>query len=179
MLPARTDIVGSLVYLFLRQGDDIRARKIIEQSLVNGGDEAALKAARTALETFEAHVAARQSLYKARVTPEDVARDRAARERRIGELREALADTRDPERRALLESMLKDLESAMSTVSYNQAIKVFNEAVDRANKRDFAGAIALLEDLLPQVGETDLKDRIAEMLERFSKDATRLQQPVQ
>ena len=63
-------------------------------------------------------------------------------------------------------------------LDYNFAVEVFNEAVERANQRDYAQAITLLEGLLPKVKDPDMIDRIKTMLERFRQDAARLQQTV-
>jgi uncharacterized protein HemY len=64
MLPARTDIAGNLVYLLLWEGDFVRAQRLVDEALVHGGDEGALKAARAAIKTFEDQLAAKQSLHK-------------------------------------------------------------------------------------------------------------------
>lgn len=191
MLPGRTDISGSLVYLLLRQGDYIRAKSVIEKSLVHGGDEATLKSARTALAAFESNLATKQTdNLRRNSTPKASAADKARQEKYVEELREALAATDDPDERRHIEGMLKGMKNTMLAISYNEAVAQFNEAIESANRRDYPGAIALLEELLPKIEECDyieemgppeskLKARVVEMLERFRKDAARLQQPVQ
>jgi hypothetical protein len=177
--------------LLLRQGDHIRARMVIEQSLAHSGDEETLAHARAALAAFETNLAMKQDADRRRQSgPGDPAADDARWEKYIGDLKEALAATDDPEARARIEEMLRGVTNASSTASFNEAVTQFNEAIELANKRDYPGAIALLEDLLPKVEafneipdparpEPTLKERILEMLERFRADAARLRQPIQ
>lgn len=182
MLPARTDIAGNLVYLLFREGDFVRAQRLVEEALVHGGDEAALKAARAAIKTFEDHLAAKQSLHKER-TPEKKAFKEGFKEAFLAEqarrTREELTRTEDPEARAKLEAELKNLEQSLEAVDENEAAEIYNQAVDRANRREYDQAIALLENLLPRVRNQELKQQIEGLLERFKKDAARLRQPVQ
>ena len=182
MLPARTDIAGNLVYLLLREGDFVRAQRLVDEALVHGGDEGALKAARAAIKTFEDHLAAKQSLHKEH-TPEKKAFKEGFKEAFLAgqarRTREELTRTEDPETRAKLEAELKNLEQSLEAIDENEAAEIYNQAVDRANQRDYAQAIALLENLLPKVRNQELKQRIEGLLERFKKDAARLRQPVQ
>ena len=182
MLPARTDIAGNLVYLLLREGDFVRAQRLVDEALVHGGDEGALKAARAAIKTFEDHLAAKQSLHKEH-TPEKKAFKEGFKEAFLAEqarrTREELTRTEDPETRAKLEAELKNLEQSLEAIDENEAAEIYNQAVDRANQRDYAQAIALLENLLSRVRNQELKQRIEGLLERFKKDAARLRQPVQ
>ena len=181
MLPARTDIAANLVYLLLRQGDFIGAQKLVDEALVHGGDEAALKAAREAIRTFDDHLAAKQSLRQER-SPGKKAADQAFKQAFVVDqarkVREELAGTQDPETRARLETELKRLEDSIEAVDGNEAAEIYNEAVDRANQRDYAKAIDLLANLLPRVRDPALKKQVEDLLERFRKDAARLQQPV-
>lgn len=181
MLPARTDIAGSLVYLLLREGDFIGAQRLVDEALVHGGDEAALKAARAAIQTFEDHLAAKQSLRTER-SPDKKAAAEAFKQKFVVEqarrVREELARPQDPETRARLEKELKSLEDSLQTVDGNEAAEIVNEAVDRANNRDYDKAIALLSDLLPRVRDPELKAQIEKLLERFRADAARMNQPV-
>src|SRR2546428_12912516 len=103
---------------------------------------------------------------------------RARRSRREARrLREEIEATQDPEARGKREAGLKAIEHR-SIADYNDAVKVFNEAVDRANTRDCPGAIALLGALLPKVEDPEFRTRIETLLERLRKDSARLQ-PVQ
>ncbi len=179
MLPARTDIPGTLVYLLLRQGDLVRAQALVDEVLVHGGDEESLRTARAAIGTFRQNAVANQEVSKMRLTPEQEARRKALRAERARILREELARTKDPEARAKIEEMLKQLEGSRSTVGYDTVAEVYNQAVDRANKRDYAQAIVLLEGLLPKIEDMEQRAMIESLLERFRKDAGRLQQPVQ
>jgi len=178
MLPARMDIAGNLVYLFLRKGDFVQAQALVDTVLANGGDPEALRAARQDIAAFWEHVQARQSLHATRPTPEETARQEQARAVTERMLREILATTKNPQTRAQVEKMLQPTESMPLGLDYNFAVEVFNEAVERANQRDYAQAITLLEGLLPKVKDPDMIDRIKTMLERFRQDAARLQQTV-
>jgi tetratricopeptide (TPR) repeat protein len=181
MLPARTDIAANLVYLMLRQGDFIGAQKLVDEALVHGGDEAALKAAREAIRTFDEHLAAKQSLRQER-SPGKKAAAQAFKQAFVVDqarkVREELAHTQDPETRARLEAEIKRLEDSIEAVDGNEAAEIYNEAVDRANQRDYSKAIELLANLLPRVRDPALKKQVEDLLERFRKDAARLQQPV-
>lgn len=181
MLPARTDIAGSLVYLLLREGDFIGAQRLVDEALVHGGDEGALKAARAAIQTFDDHLAAKQSLRTVR-PPDKKAAAEAFKEKFVVEearrVREELARPQDPETRARLEKELRNLEDSLQAVDGNAAAEIFNEAVDRANNRDYDKAIELLSDLLPRVRDPELKARIETLLERLRADAARMKQPV-
>ena len=73
---------------------------------------------------------------------------------------------------------LRNLEDSLQAVDGNAAAEIFNEAVDRANNRDYDKAIALLSDLLPRVRDPELKARIETLLERLRADAARMRQPV-
>ncbi len=177
MLPARTDIPGNLVYLFLRQGDLARAQKMEDDALVHGGDPAALAKARAAIATYQQNVAAARQRENPRPpTPEEEARWKAIQEAEVKNLRDELARTTDPARKAQIERALKEFDVLPSVLPYNDAVAIFNKAVDRANHRDYPGAISLLEELLPQVDDPELKEQITTLLERLRKDAAR---PVQ
>jgi tetratricopeptide (TPR) repeat protein len=167
MLPARMDIVGNLVYLLLRNGDWIRAQALVDGVLARSGDVATLQTAQRAIATFREHLEARQSLYRTRETPAEKAR------------REALARTTDPAAKARIAAQLEQLEMPPSKISFNDAVVIFNDAVDRANQRDYAKAIALLEDLLPRVEAKELREKIDALLVRFRQDAARLLKPIE
>jgi len=178
MLPARMDIAGNLVYLFLRKGDFVQAQAMVDDVLAKGGDAEALRAARQAVATFQEDLAAKQSLVGMRPTAEQQERWRRMQEQEDKLLRDALARAQDPEARAVIEKMLNHDAAGVQTLDYNKAAEVYNEAISLANQRDYARAIALLEDLLPKVADTDLQDRIKKTLDRFRQDAARLQQTV-
>jgi tetratricopeptide (TPR) repeat protein len=179
MLPARTDISGNLVYMLLRQGDFVRAQKVIDDAIAPSGDEAALKAARAAMNTFNDDVAARQSLYRAKQGQKQDASFEAGRQKTLQELHRALDKATDPAARAKIEAAIRDLEQQPSALPANGVVEAYNEAVAKANKRDYPGAIALLEDLLPKVPPGDLQAQVRTLLDRLKQDAARMQQPAQ
>jgi tetratricopeptide (TPR) repeat protein len=179
MLPARTDIAGNLVYLYLRQGDFHRAQNLVDTVLAGGGDEEILKKARAALATYQEHLAAKQSADETRPNAASEARYEAWRAKMVKTLRDELARTEDPATRARLEEALKHLERPSPALAYTTVVEIYNEAVDKANKRDYPGAIALLEDLLSKVEDPDLRQKIETLLERFRRDAVRLRQSVE
>jgi tetratricopeptide (TPR) repeat protein len=170
---------GNLVYLLLRQGDFVRAQKVIDEALVPSGDEAALNAARAAMKTFNDDVAARQSLYRTRHDDAQDAASEASRQKSLQLLRKTLAGTTDPAARARIEDAIRNLEQQPTALTANSVIESYNEAVSMANKRDYRGAIKLLEDLLPKVPQGDLQAQVKTLLERLKQDASRTQQPAQ
>lgn len=179
MLPARTDISSNLVYMLLRQGDFLRAQKVIDDAIVPSGDEAAIKAARAAMNTFNDDVAARQSLYRTKQDHAQEAAFETDRQKDLQVLRKTLAETTDPKQRAQIENAIHALEQHPTALPANGVIEAYNEAVAKANKRDYPGAIALLEDLLPKVQEADLQAQVKTLLERLKQDAARMPQPTQ
>ncbi len=179
MLPARTDIAGNLVYLYLRQGDFLRAQNLVGTVLAGGGDEEALRKARAALATYKEHLAAKQSADKARPNAAAEALQQTWWAEQAKTLRDELAHTKDPETRAKIEEALKHFEAPSPSLAYTRAVEIYNEAVDKANTRHYPGAIALLEDLLPKVEDPDLRQKIETLLERFRLDAARLRQSVE
>jgi tetratricopeptide (TPR) repeat protein len=176
MLPGRTDIAGNLVYLLLRQGDLRRAQGLVDETLVHGGDPEALRTARAAIATFQANAAAKQSMAKQSVPRNEAVpmdpRVEALYRQEAQKIREEIETTTDPAERTRLERALLALEHRPG--DSNKAIDVFNEAVDKANKRDYDGAIALLEGLLPKVEDGEIKNQITALLERLRQDAARL-----
>lgn len=179
MLPSRTDISGNLVYLLLREGDFVRAQKVIDDAIVPSGDEAALDAARAAMKTFNDDVAARQSLYRTKQGHAQESTFEADQQRTIQELRREMDKATDPAVRARIEAAIRDIEQHPSALPTNKVIEAYNEAVAKANKRDYPGAIALLEGLLPRVPPGDLQAQIRTLLDRLKQDAARMQQPAQ
>jgi len=178
MLPARMDIVGDLVYLFLRKEDLAQAQRLVDDVLVTGGDQPVLEAAQRAIVTYRGNVQAKRELEKNHATPEDEARAEAYRVAMLKRLREALDQTTDPKQRTRLEEAIKTYDHAISFYDGNKGVEIFNQAIDYANHRDYPKAIATLEDLQLKVREPDLSERIKIMLERFRQDAARLQQSI-
>jgi hypothetical protein len=147
---------------------------MMDGALVHGGDPAALASARAAIAAFKENAAARQTIPQAAANPEQQARGEAFGRQEARRLRAEIESTTDPEARAKLEKALKAIEHP-PVADYNRSVEIFNEAVDRANKRDYPGAIALLEGLLPKVEDPDFKTKIETLLDRLRKDAARLQ----
>ena len=183
LLPARTDIAGNLVYLYLRAGDVTRARAMHERVLVPSGDVAAAQRAASAIATYVqtaegkrllARNKADEEAWKAKRTPKD--------EKAYGEyiqtLRETLPSVTDPARREAMLAAIRAYEHPPDIDGY-RVVEIFNEAIDHANRRDYAGAIAMLEDLVKHDVGPDMTAQINSTLEQLRKDAARPQQPDQ
>lgn len=168
MLPGRTDVVANLVYLYLRDGTRDKAQELVDTVLAKGGDPDRLEGARLALSEYDRMQEARR--LQATAKPDDIGRSADWNRKLLDILQKALDDAPDPEARKRLEAQIEILKRSDRT-DYNRQVAVFNKAVELANRRDYALAIGLLENLLPDVKDPDLARQVAEMLARFRKDA--------
>jgi len=175
LLPARIDIAGSLVYLSLRTGDLARAQAMTDRVIAPSGDAEALRAARAAIATYKEDLAARRDVERTRKTPAEVARDRAFWEKVAQELRNTLQATNNPAERQRLEKEIARVEE-LSRFDMMGSASIYNQAIAHANNREYAKAIAMLEDLLAQGVGPDLAEQIKATLERLRQDAVRYQQ---
>jgi cytochrome c-type biogenesis protein CcmH/NrfG len=177
LLPARTDIAGSLVYLYLRTDDVARARAMLDRVIVPSGDAPTTRQASSAIATWEQHAESKRSVRKAPAdktppSPKDV----EAYARFIQTLRETLPKITDPARRALILAQIHDYEHPPD-IDPSRAIEIYNEAIDHANKRDYTQAISLLEGLMKHDIDADFRATIQGMLGKLRQDAARQQQP--
>jgi tetratricopeptide (TPR) repeat protein len=169
LLPARTDIAGNLVYLFLRKGDLARAQAMTDKVLAPSGDARTLHAAQAAIATFKADLAARRSAATAARTSGDPEEKRA---RALAQMQEALSQARDPEVRQQIQASIDHLQSP-AYIEPNQAVAAYNDAIAAANTHDYARAIAMLEELRKKDINKELMAQIDTTLETLRKDAAR------
>jgi tetratricopeptide (TPR) repeat protein len=175
LLPARIDIAGNLVYLYLRTGDLARAQGMTDQVIAPGGDAVALRMARAAIDAYKTDVAARRDLERHRPTPAEEARRRAYLLQLADQMRKRLESTTDPEQRAQAEATLAAAERSLRSDGPSP-IDTYNEAIALANVRDYAKAIAMLEALQAQDLGPDMVDQVTTTLARLRQDAARYQQ---
>jgi len=180
LLPARMDIAGNLVYLYLRTGDVARAKATLNRVLVPSGDFVETARARTAIQTWETNSDGQALLAKNHAEQEawkaKHPKDPEATARYIQTLREKLPTVTDPKMREFMLAQIREYEHPPD-IDAAKATDIYNQAIAHANQRDYAGAIALLEDLVKHdVGE-EMKTRINSTLEQLRKDAARQQAP--
>ena len=176
LLPARMDIAGNLVYLYLRTGDVARAKATLNRVLVPSGDFVETARARTAIQTWETNADNQALLAKNRAEHEawmaKHPKDPEAAARYVQTLREKLPAVTDPKMREFMLAQIQEYEHPPD-IDAARVIEIYNEAIARANQRDYSGAIALLEDLVKHdVGE-EMKTRINGTLDQLRKDAAR------
>jgi len=174
LLPARTDIAGNLVYLYLRAGDPAHAQAMTDKVIAPSGDTATLRSARAAIATYKEDVAARQDAERHRPTAAEEARSREFSDKLISTLNEQLARTDDPAERARLEKEIARTRE-MARFDPNRATNLYNEAIAHANRREYAQAISILEGLLAEKNSEEMTAQIRATLERLRQDAARYQ----
>ncbi|HEV8701598.1 MAG TPA: DUF1570 domain-containing protein [Candidatus Polarisedimenticolia bacterium] len=155
MLPARADVLASLAMLHARNGDLARARDLVENGLARMNDREALEAARRALSAEEA--------WRARTSPP------AADESSSGEgtVDDAGVMPQDP---APLDTVMP---KGAPVGVYNLWVEKYNKAVERANLRDYKGAIDILEGLSREVTDPGLLGQVKTLLQALKRDAAR------
>ncbi len=164
MLPARTDIVVNLAMLYARKGDGARAHALVENVLAHMNDREALEAARSRLRSEdEWRSRAAQPIPGPRPSGDPTAGE-AASEAPVG-----------PDAGGTPSPPGGPGPAPDSVTEYNRQVAVYNKAVARANQRDYKGAIEILESLLKEAKDPDLRAQITRLLETLRKDAARLQ----
>lgn len=182
LLPARTDIAGNLVYLYLRAGDLARARAMRDRILVPSGDTVTTQKASTAIATYEQTAEAKRLVAKNRADSEAAKAKRQGKKEAdakaygqyIQSLREALPNVTDPARRENILAQIRAYEHPPD-IDDTRAAEIFNEAIDHANKRDYAQAIAMLEELLKHDLRPETAAQVQSTLDQLSKDAAKQQ----
>ncbi|HKQ96514.1 MAG TPA: tetratricopeptide repeat protein [Candidatus Polarisedimenticolia bacterium] len=175
MLPGRSDIAINMVYLYLRQEDVPHAQALLDQVLVPSGDAKVAAMAREAIATYKADRAARLDAQRTRLTPEQEARARANSERYLADLRKALDEAKDPEARGRIQKLIDAVERSRNQMDLNAAAAIYNDAITAANRRDYARAISMLEDLATNELNPEMHATIDATLKRLREDAARLQ----
>jgi tetratricopeptide (TPR) repeat protein len=148
LLPSRMDIVFNLVGLYARSGERRKAQHLIDEVLGRADDPALLADARESMLQGDLVVASRL-LKEGRV------------DETLAILRRVQATTRDPELRGKLESRIADI---IETREGNRFIDLYNEAVERVNKKDYREAAAILRGVLRDAKDPKLVDSARKLL---------------
>jgi tetratricopeptide (TPR) repeat protein len=167
LLPARTDIAGNLVYLYLRAGDLARAQAMTDQVIAPSGDAKTLQQARTSIATYKTDQTARRAAAANVNWAGDPEKKRASE---LEQLNRMLAQVSDPATRTHIQSEIERLQSP-GYIDSNQAVAAYNDAIAVANKHDYAKAIALLEDLKKKDINPEMLQEINATIETLHKDA--------
>jgi tetratricopeptide (TPR) repeat protein len=149
LLPDRADVVFNLVMLHVLAGRFTAARSLFEHQLKQRDQGDLLADAREAVERGELTAAANE------------ASARGESERALELLRRAAALTRDPSLRRDMESQL---DTFAATSAYNQQVERFNQAIDQANRGEVEAALGALRDLLAELPEGELADRVRRLV---------------
>jgi tetratricopeptide (TPR) repeat protein len=165
LLPSRIDIVENLATLYARQGDGARARDLVDNVLAQMNDREALERARNRVQLEEGRSRARKSA----AAPQTAATESAT------EASDAPPDDSPPPLPEYPPTGIGDRADDMA--AYNRQVAAYNKAVEHANLRDYKGAIAILEDLLRQVKDDGLRERIKTFLDLLRKEIARVQKP--
>jgi tetratricopeptide (TPR) repeat protein len=165
LLPGRSDLVVNLAVLHARNGDRDRARYLAREVLPAMGDPWALQAVRDLLDDLDAPAPV------AEVGPSSpVAADPAREAPPSPDLDPSRFD---PETQRVLDAIAE--QARVDSATYNRQVEAYNRAVEMANGGALPEAIALLEDLLPQLRAADLQAQTRALLERMKSDLARLQ----
>ncbi len=171
LMPLRLDVTMSLFFLYLKVGNRATAQALFDKVILAQRDEDSIRWARMQLE-YDAKGRAPEATGTPGspvVTQAPVPNEALFEERKrsyVQVLEEALKTTSDPESRKRLE---QEIERARASVFFPGQIDAFNKAVDLANAKDYPGALTILEKLLPQVQEEELRSRVAAMLADLKK----------
>jgi len=171
LMPSRLDASMNLFFLYLESDNRAAAQALFDKVIVPQKDEGAIRWARMQLEDHDRiHQApgaeATDKLGgKGPAIPPDEALFEQRKRSHIEVLEKALKDA-DPESRKRLE---EEIERVRAQVNFPAQVDAFNQAVKLANARDYPGARAILEKLLPQVRDVDLHRRVEQMLTDLKK----------
>ncbi len=136
----------NLAILYARKGDRDRARDLVDNVLASMSDRETVEAARAAVQASTGAGAA-------------VASPAPSGSATSGTESPGGVETTEP--------------LTTSTVEYNRQVAVYNQAVERANRRDYKGAIEILENLSEDVKDDGLREQITKFLEALRTDAAR------
>lgn len=175
LMPSRLDVTMNLFFLNLKMGNRAAAQELFDKAIVPQRDEESIRWARLRLE-YDAQVRAAGKAEAVAPegpgTPVPVPDEALFQERKrsyVQILEEALKTTSDPESRKRLEA---EIARAQATIYLPGQIDAFNKAVDLANAKDYPGAVTILEKLLPQVQDEELRTRVEAMLADLKKRVT-------
>lgn len=167
-MPSRMDVVYNLILLYLRKGDRATAQGLADHVLARSRDPEWSKRAQQALERNKTETSARRlaNLYYDAVDKYN-AQDFAEALALLDELGPQVTD---PE----MEAAVRDLRQAASEAleqqreveAHNRLVEQYNVAIAKGKAGDVAGAIEILERLLPQVKDPAFATRVRETLDQ-------------
>ncbi len=149
LLPSRDDVAAHLLVLYAKRGEHEAAARLYDEHLAAAGDAEDRRQALAVLVALELREA--QGLVNAG-RGEEALGVLAGLERRVDGTEEA---SRIGTKSALLRT----------TIERNRLAERFNEAVELYNSLELDAALELLEKLLPELPEGDLKRRARELVE--------------
>jgi tetratricopeptide (TPR) repeat protein len=171
LMPSRLDVGMNLFFLYLKSDNRAAAQQLFDKVIVPKRDETAIRWARLRLEEYDrvhaigAAESTDNDTQKDPAVPADAALFEQRKQSYIELLENSLKDA-DPESRKRLE---EQIAKARAQVNFPAQVDVFNQAVKLANARDYPGALAVLEKLLPEVQDAALHTRVEQMLADLKK----------
>ncbi len=166
MLPARMDVVTNLISLHLNAGDRRKAGELADYVLSRANDPDRLQEARRLLAVWDAaHAPTSVSTGSPGTNPTDAAPRPLAPPPDAGA---APVSESTPD-----ETPAPDPDRATSIAAYNRDVASYNAAVERAQSRDYRGAITRLERLLKETKFPDISSQAKTLLGRLKKEAAR------
>ncbi len=167
LLPSRVDVVVNLAILYAQTGQTARAHDTVEDVLAHMNDRDALAFARTQIQRVNDRRAGGSS---------PAAPDQGgAPHRAVPEANGTPPDDSSTPTTGVPPSDATAGFDGEPTAIYNEHVAIYNQAVGLANRRDYKGAVELLEKLVGQVHDRELRARITSFLAQLRKDAARLQ----
>jgi hypothetical protein len=157
MLPARVDVPVMLAMLYAHKGDTARARDLVENGVARMNDREALERARRTLKELEA--------WRARTSSPAEPQSPADDETVVIDEAEPAPGDHEPDAPVMPKGAAVNV--------YNLWVEKYNKAVERANRRDYKEAIAILETLSREVTEPELLGKVRTFLQTLKRDAAR------
>jgi len=170
LVPSRLDVAANLFSLYLRAGQAGKARAMYEKILVPAGNRQVIEWARLALEQEQAVRPATGDSGGTDDGPAAGAAMPPAADRTILVIEQAAEEATDLEKKQRLQEIAEALKQDTPSVVFNEQVRVLNEAVALANRLDYAGAIAIVEKVLPSIQEHELRKQAEQMLARLRQD---------
>ncbi len=164
LLRSRTDIVANLAILHARKGDIDAALDLVDNVLARMNDREALEQARSAIRAQQDYREALKS---------EASREASARQEAV-DMTEPVTDEPPPLPAPVPPPQVGGGGASESVADYNKQVEAYNQAVARANLGDLKGAIALLDALVKQVHNQDLRAQITTLLGKLEADLDRL-----
>ncbi len=172
LLPARMDIPHNLMMLCLRRGDRTSAETLANEVLLHSRDATIIADANQVLERYDQHLEGKQfSEGVAKLNAHDYTGG-------IAILESLRATTQNSELAGQIDKLLREVQAARQddakAAALNRQIDEYNVASQKTREGDYAGAMAILRRLAPQVTDPDLAKHVKQLTKdlRTALDAT-------